>query len=100
MKRTYLSGDVPKREEAVLEKVVVKVCVGTTCYVLGGSELTDFARQIPPAWKDRVAVEGTVCLDLCRNSGRLKPPFVQVGDQVVDQASVEKVLGVLRGVLA
>ena len=82
------------------EKLVVKVCVGTTCYVMGGSELTDFARFVPPAWKERVTVEGTVCLDFCRNSARLKPPFVLVGDHIVDQASVEKVLGVLRGMLS
>jgi len=80
-----------------MEKLLVKVCVGTTCYVLGGSELTDLARAIPAGWKDRVAVEGTVCLDLCRTAQKLKPPFVLVGDQVVDQASVEKVLAVLRG---
>lgn len=83
-----------------MEKIPVKVCVGTTCYVLGGSELTDLAHSIPPAWKDRVAVEGTVCLDFCRNATRLKPPFVLVGERVVDEASVDKVLAVLRGMLA
>lgn len=83
-----------------MDKIPVKFCVGTTCYVMGGSELTDLAAALPASWKDRVAVEGTVCLDFCRNTTRLKPPFVLVGDQVVDQASVDKVIGVLRGMLA
>jgi NADH:ubiquinone oxidoreductase subunit E len=83
-----------------MEKIPVKVCVGTTCYVMGGSELTDLAQSIPGAWKDRVAVEGTVCLDFCRNTAKLKPPFVLVGDQIIDQASTDKVLAVLRGMLA
>lgn len=82
-----------------MEKIPVKVCVGTTCYVMGGSELTDLARSIPAAWRDKVAVEGTVCLDFCRNTSRLKPPFVLVGDQIIDQASTDKVLAVLRGLL-
>ena len=83
-----------------MDKIEVKVCVGTTCYVMGGSELTDLAKLVPPAWKDKVDVQGSVCLDFCRNQNRLKPPFVLVGGQVVDQASVEKVFTVLRGMLS
>jgi NADH:ubiquinone oxidoreductase subunit E len=82
-----------------MEKLLVKVCVGTTCYVMGGSELADLAQSVPMAWRDKVAIEGTVCLDLCRNTAKLKPPYVLVGDQIVDQASTEKVLKVLRGLL-
>jgi len=83
-----------------MEKIPVKFCVGTTCYVMGGSELTDLDRLLPAAWRDRVVVSGDVCLNLCRNATKLKPPFVLVGDQVIDQASVDKVLGALRGLLS
>lgn len=86
--------------EREMEKIPVKFCVGTTCYVLGGSELTDLGKVLPPAWRDRVSISGDVCLDFCRNPSKLKPPFVLVGDQLVDQASVDKVLGVLRGMLS
>jgi len=83
-----------------MEKIPVKYCVGTTCYVMGGSELTDLDRSLPTAWRDRVSLSADVCLDFCRKSSQLKPPFVLVGDQIVDQASVEKVLAVLKGLLA
>lgn len=83
-----------------MDKIAVKFCAGTTCYVMGGSELTDLQKAIPPAWKEKVSISGDVCLDLCRRASKLKPPFVLVGDQVVDQASVDKVLGVLRGLLS
>lgn len=82
-----------------VDKIVVRVCVGTTCYVLGGSELTGLAEGLPPAWRGRVDVQGAVCLDLCRGE-KGKPPFVMIGDQVVDRATVEKVASVLRGQLA
>lgn len=62
----------------------------------GGPSLPIWAKPCPPPWRDRGVVEGSVCLDLCR-AGALKPPFVMVGTEVVEQASVDKVFEVLRG---
>lgn len=83
-----------------MDKIPVKLCAGTTCYVMGGSELMDLEKALPPAWKDRVEVSGSVCLNFCRNTQKLKPPFVLVGNQLVDAASVDKVIQVLRGMLS
>lgn len=83
-----------------MDKISVKLCAGTTCYVMGGSELMDLEKSLPPGWKDKVDVTGSVCLNFCRNTQRLKPPFVLVGNQLVDQASVDKVISILRGLLS
>ncbi len=87
-------------EVKAMDRISVRVCSGTTCYVLGGSELMDLARTLPPGWRDRVQVEGAPCLDLCRSPGQARPPFVKVGDRVVAEASVEKVVAALRELLA
>lgn len=82
-----------------MDTICVQVCFGTTCYLLGGSELTRLGQNLPEAWKGRVRMEGTVCLDLCRASGALKPPFVRVNGTVVAQATTEKVVALLGDLL-
>lgn len=83
-----------------MDKIAVKFCAGTTCYVMGGSELSDLERLIPAAWKGRIVFSGDVCLGFCKSAGSRKPPFVQVGDRIIEQASTDKVLATLRGMLA
>lgn len=82
-----------------MEKLSVKICVGTSCYVQGGSELTGLEKAIPVSWKELVTVEGCVCLEACRKYRDQKPPFVLVGDRLISEATTDKVLAVLRGIL-
>ena len=76
-----------------MEKVPVKVCIGTTCYLLGASKLIDLENQLPEAWKGRVAVSGCTCLDLCN------APFVKVGDTVVSHATPVSVMAAIADAL-
>lgn len=80
-----------------MEKISVKVCLGTTCYVMGGNNLQGLKDIIPQKFGDKVEVAGSPCLGLCSiNWEYSKAPYVKVDDEVVSEATVEKVIEVIE----
>jgi NADH:ubiquinone oxidoreductase subunit E len=71
-----------------METVHVEICLGTTCYVMGASELQSLASQLPDALRDRVTVTGTTCLELCRDRKYGKAPYARVDGEAIPGATV------------
>ena len=82
-----------------MDKIPVKVCIGTTCYLLGASKLVDLENRLPAAWKGRVEVSGCTCLDLCDANGVCNAPFVKVGETVVPHATPATVVAAIADAL-
>ena len=74
------------------EKIRISVCQGTTCFVMGALRLEELETRIPPQWRQKVEVSAQPCLGMCQKAGFMKAPFVQIGDEVVGDATVESVL--------
>lgn len=79
-----------------MEKLKIKVCNGTTCFVMGSSKFQDFEERIPAKYKKSVDVRFKSCLDLCQNNEYSKSPYVMVEDEVISEATFEKILEVLE----
>lgn len=76
-----------------MKKINVKVCLGTTCFVMGSSNLQELIETVPAKYGDAVEVAGVPCLGLCSIDWEYsRAPYVKVDDDVVYQATVEKVL--------
>lgn len=76
-----------------MKKISVKLCVGTTCFVMGGGGLLELEEIILEKYGDRVSFVGQSCLDLCSKSAEYaKAPFVKVDDEIIAEATIEKVL--------
>ena len=76
-----------------MEKISVKVCLGTTCFVMGGSNLQELNDIIPQRYGDKVEVSGSNCLNLCSIHWEYsKAPYVKIDDDVITEATVTKVL--------
>ena len=75
-----------------MEKIHVSICTGTSCYVMGGSELLLLEEYLTPEQRGRVELKGVSCLDLCRDGKHGKAPFVKINGQSMDQASAQGVL--------
>jgi len=75
------------------EKLDVKVCVGTNCYVRGSQNLLNqLIRYIDEAGlSSRVNVRGTFCLQNCDHG-----PNVMVGTRLVDHCTFESVCEALQ----
>lgn len=75
-----------------MEKLIVKICTGTLCYVMGGSELQLLGDCLPEELQDKVEIVGATCLDFCNQEGHGKAPFVIVGQTLVTAATISKVI--------
>ena len=76
-----------------MEKISVKVCTGTTCFVMGGANLQELNDIIPKKYGDKVEITPSNCLGLCSiNWEYSKAPYVKVDEEVVSEATVEKVI--------
>ena len=83
-----------------MEKIKVDVCVGTTCFVMGGANLQELQSLLPRKYGEQVDVSCIPCLELCSISdGYSKAPFVKVNNEVIDDASIEKVVDKINGIL-
>ena len=76
-----------------MKKISVYVCTGTTCFVMGGANLQELNDIIPKKYGDKVEVMPSNCLGLCSiNWEYSKAPYVKVNEEVVSEATAEKVL--------
>lgn len=73
------------------KEISVQICTGTTCYVMGASDLLTLEDYIPAHQTQFVKISGSTCLGLCREN-RLKPPFVKICGKIMAQATVARVL--------
>jgi len=74
-------------------KISVKVCTGTTCFVMGGASLQELLEIIPKKYGDTVDVATSNCLGQCSiNWEYSRAPYVKVNENVVCEATVERVL--------
>ena len=46
------------------KKVSVKVCLGTTCFVMGSANLQELIDMVPKKYGDKVDVTGVPCFAL------------------------------------
>lgn len=81
------------------KKIKVKICVGTRCYVMGNHELKDIKEQLPDDLKDKVYVEGSVCLGCDISKQKPQPPYVEIDGELLPKASLERVVEKLRKVM-
>ena len=78
------------------KKISVQVCLGTTCFVMGSANLQELIDLVPRKYGDKVEVTGANCLGLCSIEWEYsKAPYVKVDDDVIKEATVEKVLAAI-----
>lgn len=79
------------------KKISVKVCLGTTCFVMGASNLQELIDTIPKKYGDKVEITGVSCLGLCSIDWEFsKAPYVKVDDEIIKEATVDKVLSAIE----
>ncbi len=76
-----------------MKKIEVKVCLGTTCFVMGSAQLQELMDIVPKKYGEAVHVAGHPCLGLCSINWEFsKAPYVKVNNETVTEATVDKVL--------
>jgi NADH:ubiquinone oxidoreductase subunit E len=79
-----------------MKKIKVAICTGTSCYMMGGSELLLLVDYLSPEELDRVEIEAVDCFGFCNKAEAGKSPFVTINEERLDQASIQSVTGRIR----
>ena len=76
-----------------MEKIDVKVCMGTSCFGFNASHLQELKEIAEKKYAGKVHVEGSPCERFCSvNWENSKAPYVTVNSEVIAEATVEKVV--------
>ena len=77
-------------------KVEIKICVGTTCYVKGNREIKRALENLPSGIVDHVKVRGIIDLDGCETKKKDGHPYVEVNGRIIKEATAEKVIAAIN----
>jgi NADH:ubiquinone oxidoreductase subunit E len=80
-------------------KISVQICVGTTCYLMGASDILTIGEELEHAFKGRVEITRVPCLDLCRSREHGGAPFVTINGTILSRATVHSVREHIRQLL-
>ncbi len=73
------------------EKVTVRICVGTACFVQGGADLLLYDEFLDPIVLANCEIEGVSCLGKCKMADSMEgAPFVQIGQVIHGDMTEEK----------
>ncbi len=75
-----------------MENVKLDICVGTTCYILGASELQHIGDMLPEDIAPYVEISGIPCLGACKNKNYGSAPFVRINGKIIGHANVHSVI--------
>ncbi len=79
-----------------MKPIKVRICLGTTCHVMGASESQLLPELLPAEWRDRVEVTGASCLGHCQDRKYGKAPYAEIDGEVVAAATVQTLLAKLE----
>ena len=79
-----------------MKKVRVKICTGTTCFIMGAAHLQRLDEVLTGPLRQAVDVEGCRCLGFCDDKSRGAPPFVMVGDECISEATIDRVIAAVQ----
>lgn len=82
-----------------MKDVSVKICTGTTCYLMGATHLQGLENRLAPADRDRVEVVASHCLEVCNDPDSGQSPFVMVNDHLVANATPDRVIRLIQAAL-
>lgn len=82
------------------KKVKIKICAGTHCYVMGGSELISLEDHLNDDQKEQVEIMGATCLNHCKDKDNSAPPYVEINDQIMAKANIPQILNTINKLLS
>lgn len=84
-----------------MDKITVKICAGTSCFVMGASHIQALEFNAPDDIKDLINIEEVRCMNRCKDTHTKynRGPFVTVNDELIEEANYEKVVAKIREVL-
>lgn len=77
-----------------MEKIQLKLCAGTMCYVMGGAQLMEISDLLTEEEKQYVEITLSPCLQQC--NGQDTPPFAELNGRIIKGAGKETLLRIIK----
>ncbi len=77
-----------------MEKINLKICMGTMCYVLGGAELKEAIEDLSEDIRDYLNISYSPCLGYCEE--KQEPPFIELNGRKIAGVSKTNLLQILK----
>lgn len=74
-----------------MEQLVVEICAGTSCYLLGSQDLIDAVETLPSEKRAKIDLRGVSCLAACGRG-----PNVRIKGVVLSNMTPERLLQILE----
>lgn len=84
-----------------MEKIRVKICCGTSCFVMGAAQIQVLEFAPPADIADKIVIEEARCMNYCKSTTAKynRGPFVLVNDELIEEANFEKVVNKIREII-
>ena len=81
-----------------MEKIKVRICVGTSCFVMGSAQIQSLEFNAPSDIADKIEIIEERCMGLCKDITNKynRGTFVYVNDDLIEEATYEKVVAKIR----
>ena len=87
--------------ELKMKKIEVKICAGTAGFVMGAPQIQALEFNAPDDIADKIEIVEVRCMNHCnKGSGYNKGPFVEVNGELIEEATMEKVIIKVRELIA
>ena len=74
-----------------MNKLLIEVCIGTSCHLLGSQDLIDAIEELPEIERNQVDLQGITCLKSCG-----KGPNVRVNGVVISNMTPDRLLEMIH----
>lgn len=68
-----------------MEQLIVEICAGTSCYLLGSQDLIDALETLPPEKRSKIDLRGITCLKSCGQGPNVRIKGVVLSNMTPDR---------------
>ncbi len=71
-----------------MDKIKVKICVGTTCHLMGSHALVTMIEELPSWMKEKIEFSYSPCFEVCNRGAQ--PPIVEINGEYMEDVTPDK----------
>ncbi len=78
------------------QKIKLKICSGTACFITGGSDLLTIFDYLTPEEQKCVSLMAIPCFEKCEDEKNLRPPLVIIDGIKYEKMTISKLSMILK----
>ncbi len=75
-----------------MEKIKIKICMGTTCFIMCNSELQEIEQEINTNLLPYIEIMGSSCLGVCKDAKFHRIPCATIDGKLIENVNKNELL--------